>query len=67
MSLPYITAHGNIQKAFNAIKAAPTPEKVTQDFVKDILKIPGGSGDQMTSFLKKLNFVNTDGTPSKLW
>jgi hypothetical protein len=40
---------------------------VTQDFVKTILKIPGGSGDQVTSFLRKLGFANVDGTPSEIY
>lgn len=66
-SLPYITAPGNIEKAFNGIKAAATPERITQDFVKTILKIPGGSGDQVTAFLKKLGFSNSDGTPSDIY
>lgn len=66
-ALPYITAPGNIEKALNAIKSAATPERVTQDFVKTILKIPGGSGDQITSFLKKLGFSNPDGTPSEIY
>jgi hypothetical protein len=50
-TLPYVTSPGNIEKALIAIKSAETPDRVTQDFVKTILKIPGGSGDQMTSFL----------------
>lgn len=66
-ALPYITAPGNIERALNGIKSAATPERVTQDFVKTILKIPGGSGDQITSFLKKLGFANADGTPSTLY
>ena len=65
--LPYVTAPGNIKKALDAIISASTPERVTQDFVKTILQIPGGSGDQMTSFLKKLGFANTDGTPTDLY
>jgi hypothetical protein len=65
--LPYITAPGNVEKALNGIKAASTPERVTQDFVKTILKIPGGSGAQVTSFLKKIGFANTDGTPSDIY
>lgn len=63
-SLPYITSPGNIDKALNGIKSAAVPERVSQDFVKTILKIPGGSGDQMTSFLKKLGLANNDGSPS---
>lgn len=66
-ALPYITAPGNIEKAFVAIKSAQTPDRVTQDFVKTILKIPGGSGNQVASFLKKIGFVNTDGTPSDIY
>jgi hypothetical protein len=66
-SLPYITAPGNIERALSGIKAAATPERVTQDFVKTILKIPGGSGDQITSYLRKLGFANSDGTPSDIY
>jgi hypothetical protein len=66
-ALPYITATGNVEKALLGIKAAATPNKVTQDFVKTILKIPGGSGDQMNSLLKKIGFVNSDGTPSDIY
>ncbi|HVW08025.1 MAG TPA: DUF5343 domain-containing protein [Bryobacteraceae bacterium] len=66
-TLPYITAPGNIEKALVAIKSAATPPNVSQDFVKTILGIPGGSGNQVTSFLKKIGFVNLDGTPSDLY
>jgi hypothetical protein len=65
--LPYVTATGNVERALLAIKAAATPNKVTQDFVKTILKIPGGSGDQMNSLLKKLGFVAVDGTPTDIY
>jgi hypothetical protein len=66
-ALPYVTATGNVERALLAIKAAATPEKVNQDFVKTILKIPGGSGDQINSFLKKVGFVNADGAPSDIY
>ena len=66
-SLPYITSAGNIDKALTAIKTAAVPDKVSQDFVKTILKIPGGSGDQMTTFLKKINFASSDGVPTALY
>lgn len=64
MALPYVTAAGNIDKTLNGIKQAAVPERVSQDFVKTILKIPGGSGTQMTTFLRKLGMANADGTPS---
>lgn len=63
-SLPYVTAPGNVTKALNGIASASTPERVTQDFVKEILKIPGGSGDQMASYLKKVGLANSDGSPT---
>jgi uncharacterized protein DUF5343 len=66
-TLPYVTAPGNVEKALLGIKAAATPERVSQDFVKTILKIPGGSGDQIASFLKKVGLVNIDGTPSDIY
>ncbi len=66
-TLPYVTAAGNIRKALEGIVSAATPERVTQDFVKTILQIPGGSGDQMTSYLKKIGFAGSDGTPTELY
>ena len=66
-ALPYITSPGNIEKALRGIKSASTPERVSQDFVKTILQIPGGSGDQVTAFLKKIGFVSPDGAPSDLY
>lgn len=65
--LPYVTAPSHIEKALLGIKAAATPETVSQDFVKTILKIPGGSGNQMTSFLKKIGFATKDGTPTDIY
>lgn len=63
-NLPYLTAPGNVSKAFNAIIVVATPQKVTQDFVKEMLKIPGSSGNQISRFLKKLGMANQDGTPT---
>lgn len=65
--LPYVTAPGNVTKALNGIADAATPDRVSQDFVKEILKVPGGSGDQMTSYLKKMGLANSDGTPTSLY
>lgn len=63
-SLPYITSPGNISKALEAIQKASVPDKVSGDFVKTVLKIPGGSGDQVTTFLKKIGFADSSGAPS---
>lgn len=66
-NLPYVTAVGNIEKAFKGIKTAATPESVSQDFVKTILGIKGGSGNQMTAYLKKIGFAAGDGAPTDLY
>lgn len=65
--LPYVASPGNISKALEAIKKAATPSKVTQDFVKTVLKISGGSGNQMNAYLKKIGFAGTDGSPTDLY
>ncbi|WP_143331046.1 DUF5343 domain-containing protein [Burkholderia aenigmatica] len=66
-SLPYVTATGNVDKALSGIKQAATPTSVSQDFVKTVLSIPGGSGNQITSFLRKIGFVGADGTPTSIY
>ena len=66
-TLPYVTAVGNIEKALKGIKTAATPESVSQDFVKTILGIKGGSGNQMTAYLKKIGFAAADGSPTNLY
>lgn len=66
-NLPYITSPGNIGRALTEIQSAATPPKVSQDFVKTILKIRGGSGNQVASFLKKIGFTGPDGSPTDLY
>ena len=65
--IPYLSSPGNIAKAFAAIKTVATPARVSQDFVKTKLGITGGSGDQITTFLKRIGFAQADGTPTDLY
>jgi hypothetical protein len=66
-ALPYVTATGSIERALKGIKTAATPAAVSQDFVKTILGIKGGSGNQMTAYLKKIGFATGDGSPTDLY
>ena len=66
-NLPYVVSPGNVPKVLDSITAAATPERVSQNFVKTILKIPGGSGDQMTSFLRKIGFADSGGSPTEVY
>lgn len=63
--LPYVKSPGNVKKALDAIISASTPPRVSQDFVKTVLKIPSGSGNQIASYLKKIGLVNVDSAPSE--
>jgi hypothetical protein len=66
-NLPYLASPGSIKTAFERIKAAATPERVTGDFVATKLQIKGGTGKQIPPFLKKIGLVSSDGTPSELY
>lgn len=66
-SLPYVTAPGNVERALKQIKLAATPGAVSQDFVKTILGIPSGSGNQMTAYLRKIGFAAPDGQPTDIY
>jgi hypothetical protein len=65
--LPYLTTPGNLNKALDGLQNAATPPKVSGDFVKTILGISGGSGDNMTTFLKRIGFAGSDGSPTELY
>lgn len=65
--LPYVSAPGSVEKALKGIKSAATPSSVSQDFVKTVLGIKGGSGNQITAFLKKIGFATADGTPTDIY
>lgn len=64
---PYLVAPGSIRKCLEQIKKASTPDRVTQDFIQTKLGIKGGTGAALIPFLKKVGFVNSDGTPSELY
>jgi hypothetical protein len=45
----------------------PLPPRVTGDFVATVLKMKGGAGAAIPPFLKKIGFVNSDGTPTEIY
>ncbi|QNP80720.1 DUF5343 domain-containing protein [Agrobacterium tumefaciens] len=66
-NLPYVPTPGSIKNALERIMAAATPPRVTQDFIQTKLQIKGGTGATIPPFLKKIGFVNSDGTPSSIY
>lgn len=67
ISLPYLASSGTVDTALGAIKKAARPSKFTTDFVNTVLHMKGGTGAGISPFLKKLGFVNADGTPTALY
>ncbi|MGB3044413.1 MAG: DUF5343 domain-containing protein [Xanthobacteraceae bacterium] len=65
--LPYLASPGSIKTAFEKIRAAATPERVTGDFMNTKLQIKGGTGSALIPFLKKIGFVASDGAPTELY
>jgi hypothetical protein len=66
-NLPYLNSPGTIDRLFPAIMKAAVPDKVTQSFIQKTLNIKGGTGATCAPFLKKIGFVNPDGTPSTIY
>ena len=64
---PYVVSPGSIKTCLERIKAAPAPERISSDFVTTKLDIKGGTGRALVPFLKKIGFVNPDGTPTDLY
>lgn len=66
-SLPYVMAYGNIKKTLDKVIQATTPDRFTQDFLSTRLAIKGGNAKAVIPFMKKLGFLNGDGTPTDIY
>lgn len=67
VTLPYLASPGSIKTGLEKIKAAATPDRVTQDFVTTKLQIKGGTGAALIPYLKKIGFVASDGSPTEIY
>lgn len=67
VTLPYLVSPGSIKIGLEKIKAAATPDRVTQDFVQTKLNIKGGTGAALIPYLKKIGFVASDGSPTGIY
>jgi Family of unknown function (DUF5343) len=66
-NLPYLTASGTLKKALDRLVEAQRPEKFSTDFLENVLKLTGGSARATIPILKKMGFLNSDGTPTELY
>lgn len=66
-ALPYMVSTGLIAKILNKLMEARRPERFTQDFLETKLGFSGGSAMAMIPLLKRIGFLNSDGTPTALY
>lgn len=64
---PFMNSTGLIGKIFEKIQQAKVPPRYTQDFQSTVLGFGSGSARPFIPFLKRLNFIQSDGTPTELY
>lgn len=64
---PFINSTGLITKIFEKIQEAKVPPKYTQDFQGTVLGYGSGSARAFIPFLKRLEFLQSDGTPTEIY
>jgi hypothetical protein len=67
VKLPYMVSPGLIPKVLTKIQEARRPERFTQDFLETKLGFEGGSARAVLPLLKRMGFLNSDGTPTVLY
>lgn len=65
--LPYMVAPGLIPKILTKIEEAKRPDRFTQDFLGTKLGHSSGSAKPIIPLLKRMGFLNSDGTPTALY
>jgi hypothetical protein len=65
--LPYVVQPGSLKRILEKIKEAKTPDRFTTDFLDTKLGFRGGNYRQFIPLAKKLNLLNSDGTPTDLY
>lgn len=65
--LPYMLSPGLIPKILAKIQEARRPDRFTQDFLGTKLGHSGGSAMAFIPLVKRMGFVASDGTPTRLY
>lgn len=64
---PYMNATGLVTKILEKMIEAQQPERFTVDFLGTKLGYSGGSARPIIPLLKRIGFIGSDGTPTKLY
>ena len=65
--LPYLASPGLIPKILTKIQEAKRPDRFTQDFLGTKLGHASGSAMAIIPLLKRMGFLNSDGSPTSLY
>jgi hypothetical protein len=66
-NLPYMVTPGLIPRILGKITEARRPDRFTQDFLETRLGFSGGSARPIIPLLKRIGFLSSDGTPTRLY
>lgn len=66
-TLPYMQSTGLVTKILEKIKSAKTPDRFSQDYLGTVIGYAGGSAKPFIPLAKRLNLLNSDGTPTDLY
>lgn len=66
-NLPYLTSYGTLKKMLEKAIELAKPDKFNYDFLENVVKMRGGTAKSCIPILKKMNFLNSDGTPTELY
>ncbi len=64
---PYMNAYGSIAKVLAKIVEAKRPDKFTQDYLETVLALPSSSLRPIIPLLKRIGFLNADGSPTDIY
>jgi hypothetical protein len=65
--LPYLHVPGSLPKILAKITEARRPERFTQDYLETIIGFRGGNYRAIIPLLKRMEFLNSDGSPTPLY
>jgi hypothetical protein len=66
-NLPYLTASGTLKRVLDRIIEAQRPDKLTVDFLENVLKLTGGLARATIPILKRMGFLTSDGTLTDIY
>ncbi|MGR4068635.1 DUF5343 domain-containing protein [Billgrantia sp. C5P2] len=64
-NIPYMTSQKRLKSCLEKIKEASTPELFNEKFLNEKLDMKGGSARTLPPYLKRINFIASDGTPTE--